>query len=438
MPVKTVAVVGLGKIGLPLAAQYASKGMKVVGCDVLAGVVDTINGGHSHIHEEEGLEEAVAAAVKEGNLRATTNTSDAVRKSDAVVVIVPLMVSPDRVTDYRNLDAATQAVGQGLKKGALVVYETTLPVGTTRRRLGPMLEKQSGLRAGSDFHLAFSPERLYAGRIFADLRRYPKIVGGIDRASTAAAVAFYKAVLDAEVWAVENTETAEFAKLAETTYRDVNIALANQLALYAASREVNVDEAYKAANSQPYSHIHRQSIGVGGHCIPVYPHFLLGDATNGELSLVREGRETNDRMASVGIGLLEQALGGLDGRRVLVLGASYREDVKELAFSTVFPIVALLHSAGASVMLHDPLFLSKELAGLESDVVELDSDRAADAEAVIVNAWHRDFAKLDWRRFKRLRAVLDGRGSVEAEKVRAAGATYIAIGSSRSRAGTPK
>jgi len=436
--VKTVAVVGLGKIGLPLAAQYASKGMKVVGCDVLAGVVDTINGGHSHIHEEEGLEEAVAAAVKEGNLRATTNTSDAVRKSDAVVVIVPLMVSPDRVTDYRNLDAATRAVGQGLKKGALVVYETTLPVGTTRRRLGPMLEKESGLRAGSDFHLAFSPERLYAGRIFADLRRYPKIVGGIDRASTAAAVAFYKAVLDAEVWAVENTETAEFAKLAETTYRDVNIALANQLALYAASREVNVDEAYKAANSQPYSHIHRQSIGVGGHCIPVYPHFLLGDATNGELSLVREGRETNDRMASVGIGLLEQALGGLDGRRVLVLGASYREDVKELAFSTVFPIVALLHSAGASVMLHDPLFLAKELAGLESDVVELDSDRAADAEAVIVNAWHRDFAKLDWRQFKRLRAVLDGRGSVEAEKVRAAGATYIAIGSSRSRAGTPK
>ena len=435
---KTVAVVGLGKIGLPLAAQYASKGMKVVGCDVLAGVIDTINGGHSHIHEEEGLEEAVAAAVKEGNLRATTNTSDAVRKSDAVVVIVPLMVSPDRVTDYRNLDAATRAVGQGLKKGALVVYETTLPVGTTRRRLGPMLEKESGLRAGSDFHLAFSPERLYAGRIFADLRRYPKIVGGIDRASTDAAVAFYKAVLDAEVWAVENTETAEFAKLAETTYRDVNIALANQLALYAASREVNVDEAYKAANSQPYSHIHRQSIGVGGHCIPVYPHFLLGDATNGELSLVREGRETNDRMASVGIGLLEQALGGLDGRRVLVLGASYREDVKELAFSTVFPIVALLHSAGASVMLHDPLFLAKELAGLESDVVELDSDRAADAEAVIVNAWHRDFAKLDWRQFKRLRAVLDGRGSVEAEKVRAAGATYIAIGSSRSRAGTPK
>jgi len=127
-----------------------------------------------------------------------------------------------------------------------------------------MLEKASSLRAGADFHLAFSPERLYAGRIFADLRKYPKIVGGVDARSTDVAVEFYRKVLDAEVWPVENAETAEFAKLAETTYRDVNIALANQLALYAASREVNVNEAFKAANSQPYSHIHRQSIGVGG------------------------------------------------------------------------------------------------------------------------------------------------------------------------------
>src|SRR5439155_879076 len=267
-PVKTVAVVGLGKIGLPLAAQYASKGMRVIGCDVLADVVESINAGVAHIHEEAGLEEAVAAAVAAGTLSATTDTTGAAKQAGVVVVIVPLIVAPDRSMDYRNIDAATRAVGRGLRRGTLVVYETTLPVGTTRQRLGPMLEKESGLKAGADFHLAFSPERLYAGRIFEDLRRYPKIVGGIDEASTKAAVDFYRSVLDAEVWAVENTETAEFAKLAETTYRDVNIALANQLALYAASREVNVSEAFKAANSQPYSHIHRPSLGVGGHCIP--------------------------------------------------------------------------------------------------------------------------------------------------------------------------
>jgi nucleotide sugar dehydrogenase len=433
----TVAVVGLGKIGLPLAAQFARKGLTVVGCDISQTVVDTVNAGHSHVREEPGLEEAVAWAVKEGLLGATPDTAAAVRKADVVVVIVPLMVGASGEPDFSNIDAATEAVGRGLRKGALVVYETTLPVGTTRRRLIPRLEKASGLQAGADFHLAFSPERLYAGRIFDDLRNYPKIVGGIDAASTGRAVDFYRTVLEAEVWPVENTETAEFAKLAETTYRDVNIALANQLAMYGARREVNVGEAFKAANSQPYSHIHRPSIGVGGHCIPVYPHFLLGDAAEGELSLVRDGRATNDGMAEVGLAEMKRVLGDVRSRRVLVLGASYREDVKELAFSTAFPIVEQLHGAGARVMIHDPLYAPEELRGLQAEVVDLDSDAARSAEAVVVQAWHRDFRDLDWHSFGQLRAVLDGRGSVDARRVAEAGAAYIAIGIS-SRDGAPK
>jgi nucleotide sugar dehydrogenase len=434
----SVAVVGLGKIGLPLAAQFASKGLDVVGCDVLPEVVESINAGRAHIHEEAGLEQAVAAAVASGKLKATTDTSAAVAKADVVVIIVPLMVSLDRDIDYRSLDAATRAVGRGLHKGSLVIIETTLPVGTTRQRLGPMLEKESGLRAGADFHLAFSPERLYAGRIFEDLRKYPKIVGGIDEPSTERALQFYRSVLDAEVWAVDNSETAEFTKLAETTYRDVNIALANQFALYAARRDVNVAQAFKAANSQPFSHIHRPSLGVGGHCIPVYPHFMLGDASNGELSLVRDGRQTNDHMADVGVEQLERALGGLNGRRVLVLGASYREDVKELAFSTAFSLVDLLRRAGAEVLIHDPLFTPSELANLEAEVVDLASDQARSVDAIVVQAMHRDFRDLDWRSFKKLRAVLDGRGTLDAEKIRKAGAAYIAIGISESRAAAPK
>src|SRR5207302_2483705 len=164
-----VAVVGLGKIGLPLAAQFASKGVEVVGCDVLPDVVESINAGRAHIHEEAGLEAAVAAAVAKGKLTATTDTSAAVATAGVVVIIVPLMVTPDRAIDYRALDAATRAVGRGLRKDTLVMYETTLPVGTTRQRLGPMLEKESGLEAGPDFQLAFSPERLYAGLVFDDL-----------------------------------------------------------------------------------------------------------------------------------------------------------------------------------------------------------------------------------------------------------------------------
>jgi len=437
--VKKVAVIGLGKIGLPLAAQFASKGTQVIGCDVLREVVDSINVGKAHIREEAGLEAAVASAVAAKRLSATTDTTAATRESDVVVVIVPLIAGPNRTMDYRNIDAATAAVGRGLRPGTLVLYETTLPVGTTRRRLGPMLAGESGLTAGADFHLAFSPERLYAGRIFEDLRRYPKIVGAIDEASTDAAVAFYRSVLDAEVWPVENTETAEFAKLAETTYRDVNIALANQLALYASSRDVNVREAFKAANSQPFSHLHRPSLGVGGHCIPVYPHFLLGDARDGELGLVRDGRATNDGMAKVGLHQLERILGGLRGRRILVLGASYREDVKELAFSTVFPVVDLLHRAGAQVLLVDPHFTSDELKVLEAEIVDDVATAATkDVDAVIVQAWHSEFRDLDWARFRGLKVVLDGRGTLDPESVRRSGASYIAIDISETRAAAPK
>ena len=428
MDPQTVAVVGLGKIGLPLAAQFASKGLKVIGCDVLPEVVETINRGESHIHEEAGLAEAVANAVGEGKLRATTDTSAAVAEVGTVVVIVPLMVDRARAMDYHNLDSATQAIARGLQRGTLVIFETTLPVGTTRNRLGPMLEQGSGLKAGSDFFLAFSPERLYAGRIFQDLKMYPKIVGGVDAESTTRAVQFYRRVLDAEVQAVDNVETAEFTKLAETTYRDVNIALANQLALYGAAREVNVRQAFDAANTQPFSHIHRPSIGVGGHCIPVYPHCLLNDAVNGELELVRVGRSTNDGMASVALKELSEALGGLKNRRVLVLGVAYRENVKELAFSSAIPVIEQLHQAGADVLVNDPLFDPQELVGLEAKQVDLNGSGPLDVDAVIMQANHSQYRDLDWRRFRGLKVVLDGRGLLDPKPVRDAGARYLAIG----------
>jgi nucleotide sugar dehydrogenase len=424
----TVAVVGLGKIGLPLAAQFAGKGLNVIGCDVVAEVVATVNAGHSPIREEPGLDDAVAAAVSKGKLKATLDTAAAAAVANVIVVIVPLMVDAKRAIDFSILDSATNAIARGLQRGTLVIYETTLPVGTTRNRIGPMLEEGSGLNLAVDFHLAFSPERLYAGRIFEDLRRYPKIVGGVDAPSTDKAVEFYQRALDAEVWPVANTETAEFAKLAETTYRDVNIALANQLAVYGGNRSVDVTQAFRAANSQPFSHLHRPGIGVGGHCIPVYPHFLLRDAVDGELDLVRIGRSTNDGMADRSIDALRDALGGLEGRRVLVLGAAYREDVKEMALSTAISIVERLHREGAHVLIHDPYFQPSELAALEAQVADLSSDAPLAVDAIVVQAFHHQYRDLDWSRFRGLAAVFDGRGTVDPESVRKAGARYLAVG----------
>lgn len=423
----TVSVIGLGKIGLPLAAQYASKGHSVIGCDVDPAVVATVNAGRSHVAGEEGLAEAIREAVRSGRLQATTDVPAAVSRSDAVVMIVPMMIDAQQRVDFTQLDAATRAVAQGLRRDSLVVCETTVPVGTTRHRITPLLVSGSKLRAGVDFFVAFSPERVYSGRILADLRRYPKIVGGIDPASTRRAVAFYQAVLDAEVVGAANAETAEFTKLAETSYRDVNIALANQLALYARSHGINAREAFKAANSQPFSHLHTPSIGVGGHCIPVYPYFLLQNAEPEELGMLRLARAVNDGMASVAVTQLTEALGSLNGRTVLILGLSYRENVKELAYSVALRLIPLLRKAGATVLAHDPLFDAEAVAGLGARRVSL--EETVPVDAVVVQAFHRDYEQLDWKRMVGLQVVLDGRGALDPAVLDGTGATYIGMDS---------
>ena len=267
----TVAVVGAGKMGLPLAAQFASHGWDVIAVDIDPTVVAAINEGRSHIAEEAGLAELVTEAHAAGRLRATLDGAEAAREADVVVLIVPIILDETSHPDHRSMDAAVAAIAPGVHAGSLVIFETTLPVGDTRGRYAPRLAEASGLTLEEDLFVAFSPERLYSGSALRNLATYPKLVGGLGPASTARAAAFYDSVLDADVVAMSSAETAEFAKLADTTYRDVNIALANEFARYADRIGVDMLEVIAGANSQPYSHIHQPGIGVGGHCIPVYP-----------------------------------------------------------------------------------------------------------------------------------------------------------------------
>jgi nucleotide sugar dehydrogenase len=391
------------------------------------------------IVEEPGLEERVNATVQAGCLSATTDTAAAVRQSNVVVIIVPLLVDETGLVDYRMVDSATRDVARGLQPGTLVIYETTLPVGTTRTRLGPLLEAGSGLRMGRDFLLAFSPERVYSGRIFQDLATYPKIVGGIDAPSTAAAVAFYRRVLNhAAIRAVQDAETAELVKLLETTYRDVNIALAGEFARYAADRGLPIDEAIAAANTQPYSHIHRPGIGVGGHCIPVYPYFLINDDPAGHLTLPRAARRANDNMVAWALAQLSAVLGGLAGRQILILGYSYRENVRETAFTTAKPLIRDLQAADAQPLIMDPLYSAEELAA--SGAPPVAPGATPPVAAVIVQAYHAAFSALDWAAFavQGCRVVLDGRNILDSETqaaIRAAGMIYLGIGRGGTGAG---
>jgi nucleotide sugar dehydrogenase len=407
--VGSVALVGAGKMGLPLAAQFAGHGWQVMAVDVNQAVVSAINEGRSHVGEEPGLVEAVAAAHASGLLRATTDGTAAARAADVVVIIVPVMLNERRQPDYRYMDAAAAAVAAGLHAGSLVIFETTLPVGDTRGRYVPVLEAASGLTVEDDLFVAFSPERLLSGHVFQNLATYPKLVGGIGPASTARAAAFYASVLDAEVVAMSNAEAAEFAKLAETTYRDVNIALANEFANFAERAGVDILEVIEAANSQPYSHIHQPGIGVGGHCIPVYPHFLLSRAP--ELTLVDASRKANDGQVDRAIVTLEGALSGLDGVEVLVLGLTYRHGVKELAYSRAIPLLEGLRARGARVLAYDPLLDDDEVVHLGAVPWAWGSD-APEVRAIVTQTADPVFGSLDPAWFPNLKAVLDGRNSL--------------------------
>jgi nucleotide sugar dehydrogenase len=435
--VSKVAVVGLGKIGLPLAALYASKGHEVTGCDISPEVVEAVTAGRSHVLGEPGLDDAVRAAVDAGRLHATTDTAAAVSESEVVVVMVRVGLDAAEHADYHYLDLAASNIGHGLKPGTLVILESTVPVGATRNRFGRRLAGASNLLPSSSslpttgrgprggvFQLAYSPERVSSGQIFRDLNTYPKLVGGIDTASGEAAAAFYRSVLDADVTLLPDAETAEFAKLAESIYRDVNIALANELARAAESLGVDYASAAGASNSQPFSHLHTPGLGVGGHCIPVYPHFITQSF---DAPLIALSREINDAMADHGVERLEAALdGSLQGKTVLILGLAYRGGVKEPELSSALLAAEALQRRGARVLVNDPLFTDDEIRrhGLEPSLLPPQGQ----IDAVILQAAHPEYADLDYASLRGCRAVLDGRNALNPAAIEAGGLRYIAIG----------
>ena len=409
----SISVVALGKIGLPLAVQFASKGFSVVGCDVNGETVTLVNSGSAPFPGESFLEERLAAVVTGGLLSASTNTATSVKESNVVVVVVPLFVDGKGVPDFGWMDAATRDIAAGLQPGTLVSYETTLPVGTTRNRFARMLEEGSGLKAGVDFNLVFSPERVLTGRVFADLRRYPKLVGGLTPACAEAGVRFYESVLDFDnrpelpkqngVWNLGSCEASEMAKLAETTYRDVNIGLANQFARYADSQGIDIYKVIEACNSQPYSHVHQPGIAVGGHCIPIYPQMYLWN--DPAATIVDAARQANFGMPRYGVDLLARVHGSLQGQTVGVFGASYRGGVKETAFSGVFDVVDELKRIGATAKVHDPMYSDEEL--IELGFTPLHYGEPLDA--AVFQADHAEYSSLTSEMIGNARTILNGR-----------------------------
>jgi UDP-N-acetyl-D-mannosaminuronic acid dehydrogenase len=410
-----VAVYGLGKMGLPLAAVYAETTGNVVGVDVDETVVERIERGESHVDGEPGLSELVSRLVADGSLRATTNADAAVASATLHVVIVPTLLTASSEPDLSALEAAVRAIASGLDPGDQIVVESTVPPGTCHETIVPLVAAESGLDP-DQFGVAFCPERTSSGRALRDIRgAYPKIVGGVDDESTRVAELVYGELTDNDVVPMADATVAEAVKVFEGVYRDVNIALANELARVADDLGLDANAAIEAANTQPYCDIHDPGPGVGGHCIPYYPYFIT-TRTSVDTPLVRTAREVNDGMPSFVVSKLDDLLAARDrdvaDARVLVLGLTYRPGVAETRATPARPIANSLAERGTEVLVADPML--EDFSEFDATVVDVSAVETTDPDGVVLVTPHEAFDDVDWSAFDDA-VIVDGRDALDLE-----------------------
>jgi UDP-N-acetyl-D-glucosamine dehydrogenase len=388
----TVGVVGLGYVGLPLAVEIVRSGLGVVGFDVDAETVEGTNAGTSHI--EDVTHEELAGVLATGRLEATTDMAR-LAECDAISISVPTPLSKTQDPDVSFVIAASEAVAAALRPGQLVVLESTTYPGTTREVLLPVLER-TGLSVGRDFFLCFSPERVDPGNEVWKTKNTPKVIGGVTQGCTEAGLAVYERFIDTMV-AVLSTEAAEMVKILENTFRAVNIALVNEVALIADRLDVDVWEVIEAAATKPFGFMKfTPGPGLGGHCIPVDPHYLAWKmrTLNYRTRFIELASEINAKMPEFVVGKVRAALNArkrsVNGARILVLGVAYKRDVNDVRESPALDIIGLLTADGADVAYHDPLVPELAEDGTRLSSVALTDQALTEADAVVIVTDHTD------------------------------------------------
>ncbi len=386
MRFQKICVLGLGYIGLPTASTFASHGVQVIGVDVNPQVTDSLKKGELHIYEP-GLRTVVQAAIRSGNLTIQCCPAEA----DAFIIAVPTPFKEEKKADLSYVISAAESIVPHLRRGNLVVLESTSPPRTTADVVQPILER-SGLKAGADFHLAYSPERVLPGQILRELIENARVIGGIDAASAQAGRDMYGIFVRGEIILTDAT-TAEMVKVMENTYRDVNIAIANEFARLADRFGVDVWEAIGLANRHPRVRILNPGPGVGGHCISVDPWFLV-EAAPDLAQLIRTARTVNDTQPHFVVDLVRRALGGkLEGKRIAALGLSYKPDVDDLRESPAIEICHLLQAAGAEVWAHEPFKPDAQVPGVKTAAVL--GEILDEADALLLLVGHSKLRELD-------------------------------------------
>lgn len=421
MEFQHICVIGLGYIGLPTSSMFAHNGIKVTGVDINEQVVASLRQGKVHIFEP-GLNDMVKEVLDNGTLQIASKPEEA----DAFIIAVPTPFYADKKADLSYVRSAAESILPVLRRGNLVVLESTSPPLTTRDVVKPILE-QSGLVAGRDFLLAYSPERVLPGQIMKELVENAHVIGGIDEASAQAGGDLYRIIVKGEIVLTDST-TSEMVKLMENTYRDVNIAIANEFSRLADRFGVDVWEAVKIANLHPRVRILNPGPGVGGHCIGVDPWFLVEAAP--ELTpLIHTARKVNDDQPAFVMATLNQMLPDLRGKRLAVLGLAYKPDVDDLRESPAIEVAHQLVKAGTQVKAFEPFRTNFPLAG--ATMTTSLEETISDAEAILLLVGHAQFRSLDANEVAKLtpgRLVLDAVNGWQRDAWQAAGFTFERLG----------
>ncbi|MEM2088245.1 MAG: nucleotide sugar dehydrogenase [Thermoproteota archaeon] len=416
-----VGVFGFGHVGLTIGVGWGLEGAKVIGMTLDKQAIRLVESGASPFPEEAYLSEYIKMLRSRNLLDVTDDYSYGARESDIKIVAVPVYLSSNKTADLNPIIRVSEEIGRSLTKGDVVIVETSLPPGTTRNVVKPILEKHSGLTADEDFALAYSPERISSGTVLADyLEKYPKIIGSDSPRSLNLVAKLYSAVVKSGVITMSSMIAAETEKLFEGVYRDVNIALANELASFCERIGVSFDEVKRAANSQPFSHLHNPGIGVGGACIPVYPHFIMEAAAEHgvKLQMTPLARRVNESSTELFIGKIKKAfeLLGLEPSKCsfALLGLSFRGGTSDTRLSPALKILDFIEKLGGNIRVCDPLV--KNVEGRDIEVLRDWRQAVQGSNVIIIASDHKEFYEISIEEASRLTgkdfAILDGKNII--------------------------
>jgi nucleotide sugar dehydrogenase len=431
-----IAVIGLGRIGLPTAAVFARAGANVTGLDIKKQVVDETNAGRCWLTDEPGLPDLVKEGVRSGNLKATLSPDEALARADFAIICVPTPVYETKTPDYSAVQKASRTAGKYLRKGSIVVIESTVGPGIVEEMVGNIIAAESGLRPGKDFGLVSCPERSDPGNILQNMKSLPRIIGGLGAGWTDLTVALYEAALGVKAIKVRDPKTANAAKLTENLFRDVNIALANEFALLFEDLGVDAIEVINACASKYNFMPHYPGIGVGGPCLPSNSYYLISEGVkSGNIPyLIRMAREINDRMPDHAVELVGQALNEagktVKGSKIAVLGVAYKPNIKDIQLTPVERVVLRLKEMGARVEVYDPMFKGEKVFG----IIAKSSVEAAvkGADCIIIGTAHDEFRNLDLEELSRLAnskaGFVDARNLLSPAAIVKAGFAFRGVG----------